>query len=265
MKSWRFRVFDPVPMVACALALVASVQCGGDETTGRERVTFAVSVRGIHPEFDSAVGWHVVLDQAVVAIGPVRWYEGAPLFGLNLFERMMGVRIACAHPGHYVAGEALADITSQRAIDLLSPNATPLETANGVSGAAQSATLGLHAPGSSLGPAGSMLGTNTLHIRGTASRNGTSIRFQGGIPLNVDVRGIPARGTLAGSSGTWEISVDLAEWLDRADFSTLVPTTDGSPAEILPTEQVGNALYRGTTSAAGYLFSSAPGAPVRDE
>ena len=51
------------------MALAAALaHCGdGGDTTGRVRVTFPVSVRGINSESDNSLGWHVSVEQAFVA------------------------------------------------------------------------------------------------------------------------------------------------------------------------------------------------------
>ena len=257
--SRRPRLESSVLLVAAA-ALCAGVHCGdGGETTGRTRVTFPVSVRSIHPESDNSLGWHVTIDQAVVAMGPLRWYEGPPIFGLNLFERLLGVRVAYAHPGHYVPGEALADVTAQRVIDLMAPTPTALDAATGVSGTALSSTIELHAPGVAAGPAADSLHGLALWTRGTATRAGVTVHFEGGVPVEYAVRGVPARATLS-SAGAFLLSVDLAQWFDRADFSSLTaPAPDGT-APITMTSEVANGLYRGATNGAAYVYEWTSGA-----
>ena len=241
-----------------AAALVATARCGdAGDTTGRVRVTFPVTVRGINPTSDNATGWHVVVEEARVAVGPLRWYEGPPIFARRLFQ----FGVAFAHPGHYVPGEALADITSQRVVDLTAASPTPLEDATGVSGDALSATFELRPPGSALGPSAAGLHGLALWPRGTATRAGVTVRFEGGVAVDYAVRGIPARATFA-SGGSADVAVDLAQWFDRADFATLTAGADGT-AQISAGSEVANGLYRGATSGAAYLFSWRASAPDR--
>lgn len=245
----------PFRMFAGAALVSALAHCGdAGETTGRVRVTFPVAVRGVHAESDNSYGWHVTVEQAYVALGPVRWYEGAPIFGLNVFERMMGVRLAYAHPGHYVPGEALADVTQVRVIDLMAATPTALDDATGVSGECLSARVELHAPDASLGTAAAPLHGLAVWTRGTATRMGVTVRFEGGVPIDYAVRGIPARATF-GASGGYLLSVDLAQWFDRTDFSTLMAPDDGGAAPITMTSEVANGLYRGATNGAAYGFA----------
>lgn len=261
MNRRRTRI-EVTALCGLAAALISTAHCGdAGDTTGRARVTFPVTLRGINPSFDSSLGWHVTLDQAFVAAGPLRWYEGAPLFGQRVFQRITHWGIAEAHPGHYVPGEALADITSQRVVDLIATAPTPLEDATGVSGDALSATFELRPPGSALGPSASALHGLALWTRGTATKMGVTVRFEGGVTVDYAVRGIPARANF-GPAGSMAVSVDLAQWLDRADFSTLTAGADGT-APIAAGSEVANALYRGATSGAAYHFAWTTGSPDR--
>jgi hypothetical protein len=263
MHRTRRTRFEVTALCGLAAALVATARCGdGGDTTGRVRVTFPVTVRGINATSDNSLGWHVVVEQAFAAVGPVRWYEGPPIFGRNLFERALGVGVAYAHPGHYVPGEALADITSQRVVDLTAATPTALEDATGVSGDSLSATFELRPPGASLGPSAAALHGLALWTRGTATRMGVTVRFEGGVAVDYAVRGIPARATFA-SGGSAAVAVNLAQWFDRADFSTLTaPSPDGT-APITMTSEVANGLYRGATNGSAYLFSWSASSPDR--
>ncbi len=255
--------FEVTALCGLSAALVATARCGdGGDTTGRVRVTFPVTMRGINPSADTSTGWHVVLDQAFVAAGPLRWYEGAPIFSRRLWDTAFSLGVAHAHPGHYVPGEALADITSQRVVDLMVPTPTPLEDATGVSGDALSATMELRPPGTTLGPSASALHGLAVWTRGTATRAGSTVRFEGGVTIDYAVRGIPARARFA-PGGSMAVSVDLARWFDLADFSTLTAPSPGEVAPIAAGGAVANALYRGTTNGAAWLFAWNTSAPDR--
>jgi hypothetical protein len=126
----------------CLVALVLTAHCG-DDTTGRSPVAFAAEAVGVHREGTTSLGWTVRIETATLRLGALRWYEGEPVAQLRLWERALGVRIAHAHPGHYVPGGALADITTPVEIDLVRPAPTALGTARGVSGEARSARVEL--------------------------------------------------------------------------------------------------------------------------
>jgi hypothetical protein len=251
-------------LAVAAASAVALVQCGVPDATGRHRTSFPVTVRGVNTaDATTSVGWRLTFERAAVALGPVRWYEGEPLFG-RVFRRVWprawsGIGVAHAHPGHYVAGEALADITEQRVVDLLVRAGVELRPADGVTGDANSATVELRAPSATLGPSGAALlpSGGTLWVRGVAQRGAETVRFEGGLSLDVAVTGIPARGPIAADGTTrWALAVDVAAWLDRADFSTLPPPASADGYAVIPeSSQVHNALYRGATSGGAYRFT----------
>ena len=78
-----------LPTVAVG-ALVFLAHCGED-TTGRKRIDFDVVARALRTEGETSLGWSVRFDRAVTVLGPVRWYEGPPLFGQNFLRRLRGV------------------------------------------------------------------------------------------------------------------------------------------------------------------------------
>lgn len=243
--------------LAAAFVSTLSVQCG-DEETGRQRVAFDVYARGVRAEGDTSLGWHVRVESAFVAAGPIRWYEGEPLFGRAL--RMFS-GVAWAHPGHYVPGGALADITSRAVVDLTSATPVFVARAAGVSGTVRSAHFELHPAEDDLGPARSVLRGQTLVLRGAATRGDATVRFDASLRLDVNVEGVPASATLDGSPGRWEVGVDLTQWLDRVDFAMLPPPTEpGGVASFPAMGQPANALYRGVVSGASYRFTWIPGA-----
>lgn len=244
-------------LVTAALALLAGAHCGDADTTGRSRVSFAVVVGAVRAEGETATGWRVAFERAALAVGPVRWFEGEPFARRRRLLRDLGtLGVAWAHPGHYVPGEALADVTARRAVDLLAAGGVALDRADGVSGMASSAQL-------ELSSAAGDLGGQTLVVRGTARRGERTVRFEGGLRLDRRVEGIPARGALEGHAGRWDLGVDLTAWFDQADFGALpAPTTPDGYVTVGEDSQVANALFRSATTGLPYRFSWRPaGAP----
>lgn len=239
------------PLLGALLSLLA-VHCG-DDSTGRARITVDAVVRGTAPTLTTSTGWQVTLTEARIVLGPLRWYEGAALFSRSLFERLLGVSVACAHPGHYVAGEALADITARRVVDLLRPDGTPLPQGNGVTGLAQSAAIELRPAEPSLADPASLHG-GTLYVRGAATRDGRTVRFDCAPVLTQVVHGIPARGDM-NQSGRWDITVDIGAWIDRADFSTVPTPADPDGVVTLTEGQPFNAVTRTAPAASGFRFA----------
>lgn len=235
-----------------ALVSLAATHCG-DDSTGRTRITVDAVVRGVGAVRTSSTGWQITLTEARIALGPLRWYEGAALFGRTLFDRLLGVSVAYAHPGHYVAGEALADITARRVVDLLRPDGTPLPQGNGVTGLAQSAAIELRPAEGSLADAASLRG-GTLYVRGAATKDGRTVRFDCAPALTQVVQGIPARGDM-NQSGRWDITVDIGAWIDRADFSSIPSPADPDAVVTLTEGQPFNAVTRTAPAASGFTFA----------
>jgi hypothetical protein len=238
-----------------ALVSLAAAHCG-DDSTGRSRITVDALVRGSDPTLTTSTGWRVTISEARIVLGPLRWYEGTALFGRSLFERLLGVSVAYAHPGHYVAGEALADITTRRVVDLLRPGGTALPQGNGVTGLAQSAYIELRTAEPALADAAGLHG-GTLYVRGEATRDGRTVRFDCAPELTLGVRGIPARGDMT-ASGRWDITIDIGAWIDRADFSLVAdPATPGGVVT-LTEGQPFNAVTRTAPAASGFSFAWVP-------
>jgi len=238
-----------------ALASLAAAHCG-DDSTGRARITVDAVVRGTDPSLTTSTGWQVTLTEARIVVGPVRWYEGTALFGRSLFERLLGVSVAYAHPGHYVAGEALADITARRVVDLLRPEGTPLPQGNGVTGIVQSAAIELRPAEGSLADAASLHG-GTLYVRGDATKDGRTVRFDCAPVLTQVVQGIPARGDM-NTSGRWDITIDVGAWIDRADFSMAPAPATPDGVVTLTEGQPFNAVTRTAPAASGFRFAWTP-------
>lgn len=238
-----------------ALASVGVAHCG-DDSTGRARITVDAVVRGTDPMLTTSLGWAVQVEEARIVLGPMRWYEGTALFGRNLLERALGVSLAYAHPGHYVAGEALADITTRRVVDLLQPGGAPLPQGNGVTGLAQSAAIELRPAESTLADAAALHG-GTLYLRGTAVKDGRTVRFDCAPALTHVVQGIPAVGNMQGS-GRWEIVIDVGAWIDRADFTMVPePATPGGVVTLGEGQPL-NAVTRTAPAASGFRFTWVP-------
>lgn len=244
-----------------ALAALGAAHCG-DDSTGRSRITVDAVVRGTNTMLTTSTGWAVQVDEARIVVGPLRWYEGTALFGRNLLERALGVSVAYAHPGHYVPGEALADITTRRVIDLLQPGGVALTQGNGVTGLAQSAAIELRPAEATLSDAASLHG-GTLYLRATATKDGRTVRFDCAPPLTQLVSGIPAVGNMTGS-GRWDVTVNVGAWIDRADFSMVPdPATPGAVVTLADSQPL-NAVTRTAPAASGFRFTWVPSGASAD-
>lgn len=225
-------------LALCALLLLGCA----DDTTGRTRVRFDVRARGVDTTFTTSRGWDVRVTEARVSLGPLRWYEGPPIFALRWWERALGVSVAHAHPGHYVPGAALADMLTPRVVDLTA-GAVALSVADGVTGAAQSAHVELQPP-----PAGG--DTATVFVRGEATMAAQRVRFRGSLALTLNLEGVTATGNI--DSAAWELQVSVGRWVDRVDFAALTPATPDAEVEFTADSQATNALYRAATNVGSY-------------
>lgn len=217
-------------------------------------------------EVMTSTGWAVRFDTARMIVGALRWYEGAPLFGARTVSPwrwvrgVLGPSVAWAHPGHYVPGEALADVVGPTVIDLIGADGTgtSMGWVDGVTGTPMSGHVVVQPmPTGQAQPQG--FNNGSVWLEGTAMRAGETVRFVATPAITTTVEGIPARGVFDLTQRPWRVTVDLGAWVDRMDFSTLsvAPGADPSALRVVTIDsQPGNALYRGVTSAGSYGFES---------
>jgi len=228
--------------VLCSLlTLLLVAACA---TTGEQRTTFDVQASG--RDAGSVVvndaGWSVALDEAVMSLGPVYFFEGDPLFARRtIIDRLLGIRVAWAHPGHYEEGDALAQVLDQVEVDLLADAPTPLGLAEGVTGDYRSAQVGIRP-----------LDGRSLVVSGTASKEADTVEFTARLDLDIDVEGIAFDHDVDGSPGRVLVGVDVHRFLLMADFTDLVGA--GEPVDVPGTSQVMNALYRGVDNTSAFIF-----------
>ncbi len=248
MPSVPHRPFPSLRVLVTALwALGLTAHCG-DDTTGRSPVAFPVFAQGVRPEATTALGWSVRIDTARLRLGALRWFEGPPVARLSPWERCLGVGLAYAHPGHYVPGEALADITTPVVIDLTRTTPNALGTARGVSGDSRSARIELRPS-----PVDPALPGATLSLTGTATRAAQTVRFAATYPLVLDIPGVPAPGALDPQGTPWTLQVDLVALVDRVDFAALPPASPSDDPVVFPADsQSANALARALRASATY-------------
>ncbi|MEZ4405078.1 MAG: hypothetical protein R3A52_01120 [Polyangiales bacterium] len=243
-----------IPLAAALAAVVCGAHCG-DPDTGRYRVRFTAAVRGSGADVSTSLGWAVHLDTAKMVVGALRWYEGPPLFGARLWRRLTAPSVAWAHPGHYVPGEALADMVTPRVVDLLAAGGSSVGAVDGVNGTPLSGHVVLQGAGASLGESAAGFDGGTVLLEGSATKDGQTVRFVARPAILNTVEGVPAHGVLDAAQRGWTVTVDLAHWVDRMDFSTLpMGATADAPREVTLELQPGNALYRAVTSAGTYRF-----------
>ncbi len=210
-----------------AIAVAVPLACGDD--TGRSRTTFDVDVAGVGSASTNDHGWSVELTRAEMRLGELAFYEGEPLFS---WRDLVGIRSAFAHPGHYMEGDALAELLDAKDFDLLADVPVVYGTANGVTGDYNSAEVRVE----------------RVTIEGTATKGDRVVTFSADVALDADVVGIAFGAPVRRTSGRVELRVDLATWLARADFA------DAEDGVLVPESQPHRALLRGLVNTSSFLF-----------
>ncbi|MCA9554631.1 MAG: hypothetical protein KC933_31640 [Myxococcales bacterium] len=223
-------------LLLLALPLAA---CGGD---GRGYTQVALEVAADAPSAPNQHGYIVTLTRAEASIGPVYFFEGEPLFA-RVRRQALGLLIgtAYAHPGHYQEGAAVAELLDPRVVDLMAGDAAALGTADGVTGAYNSAEL-------TFGPSADLDGV-AIRVAGTAEKDGQTIAFSGSLTDTITIEGITFGATVGTNTAKVRASIDLGAWLERADFGAL-----GADGVLTPGDQPHNALSRGVDNTSSIRF-----------
>jgi hypothetical protein len=264
-----------------ALAVIAE-GCGSDtgaaDATSGARVTLHTRV-AIEPaslaEFTTGFGWKVTLAKAAASLGALYYFDGAPAFvqrdaprapARDALGRLFGLAVAHAHPGHYLAGDALGQMLAPTSLDVFG-GAQTLPDASGVTGDYRSArfVFGDHP----VGPAAAVLGGHVAVAEGTAVKadgsTKTPIHFTVSADfadvaksvVNGEVEGCDFTEAHVDADGTVTLTLRPAIWFELVDFATVAPGTAASPT-VIPhghIAQIGFAL--GLVQLTAYRFAYA--------
>lgn len=251
-------------MVATAFAMVTVFHCG-PMSTGGARTSIQVAIAGATPTGPTSLGWSVTYEQALLSADTIRFNDGEPVFEARarpqrpLLQRL-SIGTAFAHPGHYSPGEALADASLARVVDLLGPR-VEFAGITAVTGYANSATLTLRPADASRVSGTALRANNTVRVLATAAKDGAMVRFRMELPDAIDIAGSAAHGEITADGSTrFQLSVNLGLWLDRADFSTLSALSPGADGviDVPASHQAHNALFRGVSNGAAYSYTLPP-------
>lgn len=237
--------------------------CGGEDSTGGGRLTLTTRVQAETLTFRNAYDFDVELSRVLVSIGPLRYLEGAPVAQQNLLQRVLGVRVAHAHPGHYVAGGVLGEMLVPTSVDLAT-GASLLGAAPGVSGLALSAQFSFQSPPT--GPFAEDLDGNLVVLEGEAQNDTLSRSFRAvgrvGDVVNDDgelvILGCQFEGGELTRDGVVDLVIRPSVWLDQVDFSELPKPEDEEPIELEPSTRPHRAFVRGLLKASAYHFGFTP-------
>ncbi len=235
-----------------ALSLVACGETEGEVVT----VDVALETSGSPTSFTTNTGWEVRLDEARIALGPL--FGFAPRFegGATAALRAFVFPVARAHGGtDPLNGRRVrAEWLGQVAFDA-TPGAGPvvLGTIEAESGEVDAVTVTLNPPDAANAAA---MHDHHLWARGQASKDGRTIRFEGGLDipdegLSRRVEDIPIDAFLE-QGGRWTITARPEQWFQDADFDRLTEQSADGVYLITPESQVRGAWFLGARSSRAY-------------
>jgi hypothetical protein len=248
--------------------------CGDDQTTGERVVlhTRVVLAEGGH-EFTTARGYRVVLSRALLATGPLYYFEGSPpvlararspergTAVSSRASRWLGLGAAWAHPGHYRPGDALGQMLEPSSVDLLAGPAT-LPDGEGVTGTYRSGRFAFASPPA--GPLAGELGGHAAVVIGAASRDGETTRHFAATADVTDIARSVANAEVSGcefavaeveSEGTVTLTITPRAWFDAVDFAEVPEGSADRPSAFEPGSQPAVAFAQGLAQIAAYRFS----------
>jgi hypothetical protein len=233
----------------------------GAPSTGGERVAIETRAKSDlveGPVLENALGWSIELTKGRLALEHLYYVSGPPAGLVQRSIDAFGIRTAHAHPGHYDAGDVLAELPQPVTLDLLAPESS-LGEGRGVTGPALSAVV-------TLGSLGGDDAALAAVIEGLASRDDAVISFRAEVERAAiqhptsqlpEIDGCPLSGGPIESDGTVLLEVQVAVWLERIDFSE-VPAAEEGRTLLEPGMPPHNAFQRGLVKAIGYQFSYFP-------
>lgn len=259
-----------VATLALGLLLAA---CSGDaqDSTGGKRVVLATRVEPnakLAEEFTTGRQWSVKLTSARLAIGGLYYFDGKPAFARNErrtpLQRLQNffVGTAYAHPQHYVAGNALGEMTEPSSVDLF--RGADLADGNGVTGTYRSGRLVL--PEKIVGPAADGLAGHVATASGVATKDGQTVYFDVSADL-VDIQESSPLAEVDGcvfdavdvtGDGTVTLTVTPAVWFNLVDFAAVEGGTEEAPTEIVRGDLAHKAFALGVVQLSAYHFEYRP-------
>lgn len=267
------------------LALAAQGCTGTAGSTTGKRITLGTVVAAAESPsapFTNGKGWTITLDRALVSVGSLAYFDGEPFTaGLaprrarpgpafepndrSLLRELLGPRVAHAHPGHYVPGNALGQVTSGATVDLMMGATTLPSTEDAVTGTYRSARFGFGEPAAGA-LAGELEGAVAV-VSGSATSGDTTLLFEARAlasevldtetPATPSVHGCVFEEAAIDRGGHVEALLSLHVWLDQIDFADTTPPS--SPDERVTLDGAAReAFTRGLVKGSAYLFRYVP-------
>lgn len=245
---------------------VTIVNCDMASGTGGRPIQFEMrldttpSFEEASHAFDTSTGWHVKLEQAFIAIGPVYVYQNPPSLaqvdaepGRTLAKGLWDALVpsAYAHAGdeHFFGGEVKGEYLGQIAFDVLAPNGVRIPDVPGTLGRAQSASIWLAPPRTSIQGNGNALRGHHAYVVGTAEKEGFVVPFEGGLDIENEgtkqrIDGIPLDIQLD-DGAVLTLVLHPQAWFDAAHFDQLSEKNQAGRYVITPDSQVRTAWFLG--------------------
>ncbi|MFC1642505.1 hypothetical protein ACFL5O_07435 [Myxococcota bacterium] len=261
-------ILAALPMLGAAFASA----CDEDatEATQGKRVMLATRLElGDDPgqPFVTATGWSVTVTRALVSLKALYYYDGEPpalVLGPSRWERLLGLRVAHAHPGHYQAGTALGEMTTPGSADLVAGPAG-MADGRGITGFYRSAEIRFGAP--AVGSVGDELGEHVLLVEGSARLDDEHREFRAAATAEdlrnpdgvIGVIGCGFEAAEVQGPGTIVLRIRASVWLDQVDFASVPESENGAPVE-LPAGSLAEMAFKhlGVTRAGAYHFEFEP-------
>jgi hypothetical protein len=270
------RFMHRLGLVACAsssllcLSLAAGAllgACGADDATSSKRVSLTTRIvadDGVEAPFTNAFGWSVQLDRVAVSIGPLYYFDGAPIFSSGLSPRaprrdvlagFLGVGVAFAHPGHYQPGNAMGQVLAPSSVDLANGPAD-LPPGDGVAGVYRSGRF-------TFGDAAALDGYVVV-VEGEATKDAMKRVFRAASRVDgvLDAYGEPKLDGCAfegepdvQEDGTVTVHVKPSIWLDQAEFDEVPESADGKPVPLPADGAAFRAFARGLKKGSAVVFT----------
>ncbi len=247
MTTMRFRCVS----LLCFAAAIANCDSG---TGGRPiqfemRLGTAPSFQDAPGTFDTSAGWHVKLEQAFIAIGPIYVYQNPPPLAKGLWDALVPSAYAHAGDEHFFGGEVKGEFLGQLACDLLDPNGVRIPKVPGTLGRAQSASIWLEPPRTSIQGNGNALHGHHAYVVGTAEKEGLVVPFEGGLDIENEgtkrrIDGIPLDIKLD-DGAVLTLVLHPQAWFDAAHFDQLSEKNQTGRYVITPDSQVRTAWFLG--------------------
>lgn len=222
------------------LVLFASA-CGA--TTEQTRRTFPLEVVVSAPTAALDTGWAVTNVSGQASLSSLRFFTGKVLISERFDPLSLFISTAHAHPGHYMAGDALGEVLAPITIDLSKRDPQAWGTANAVTGSYGSAQLTYAMTG--------------FRLKGTATKGAQSVAFDTGVfTPTAPLEGLKFDHEMNAAAGTVRMTVDLGVLLSRVEFdkTNTQPNTEGVTV-FDPASPAFNGLDRGVIDTGSYTLS----------